>query len=997
MILSQLIFSNDKIYRKIAIIAAAAITSIVILDLLATRQILPIDSIAENIIFILTVFVAYGIGSLILFSWSNKITQEIRKKSLSINIVHYGTWMTQFLLLVIMTLIIFFNGPVLLNSSVYLISSISSTLVLGLISWKLFRWYRPNEKNLIILVYGLAAFTLGTSVAVDAYSKLILVQVIEEPTPVDATLQSSFLYRLEESGKILYQDIGKDITRIYLLPTVNISLYHYLNLIPITISFVFRWIATIMILKYHYQKIGHLSLILWIILYLPLVLYLVGKIPDFLELPSDYQYRFYFRILFRIGTIAGSVLFGLAFYIIGRHINSEKIKDYLASSAIGLTIVGLSLSTSALQQTYGIAGHSLILVSSYLFSLGLYASAVSLLHDLSLRRIIKRSTMELLNNIGKAEIEDKIRTKVIDVSKNHTNSMLNKTGIVTSFETKDINEYMNSFTKQIDMLYDVDEIIEKEKEILKSSFEYCACSRIGALKLGYYNYFDIFERINEKHLHRSHKGIKIVTSIDNTNLQIVKKFMESGVNVRHVKNMPPIDFALSDKEMIATLEKVRGEKTIKNLLVTNEPAYLEHFNSFFNELWNNGVDAKIRIGAIEEGIDSEGIEIIQDPFEVQKIGIELVNSANKEILIIFSTQNAFHRQEQIGMMQYLKKAIGRQVRIRILTPFDESITEMVETLDRTIMFGDNISSGPKQFEIRSIERQLQTRVTILIVDGRFSLVVELKDDSQKSSYEAMGVATYSNSKPTVISYVSIFESMWLLTELNQKLILQDRAQKEFVDIAAHELRTPIQPIIGLSEILSLKLDNPEHHQLVEGIIRNAKRLQRITEDILDVTRIESRSLRLNKQIINLVEVIREAIEDYSDHITENRKIIFSGTDVYIDADKEKILQVVSNLLNNALKFTRQGKIEASVEVIGSMAVTRIIDEGTGIDAAILPRLFTKFCTKSANGTGLGLYISKNIIQAHGGTMWGENNFDGTGATFYFSLPVVSSKMCLPDQ
>jgi len=135
-------------------------------------------------------------------------------------------------------------------------------------------------------------------------------------------------------------------------------------------------------------------------------------------------------------------------------------------------------------------------------------------------------------------------------------------------------------------------------------------------------------------------------------------------------------------------------------------------------------------------------------------------------------------------------------------PFDESITEMVETLDRNIMFGDNISSGPKQFEIRSIERQLQTRVTILIVDGRFSLVVELKDDSQKSSYEAMGVATYSNSKPTVISYVSIFESMWLLTELNQKLILQDRAQKEFVDIAAHELRTPIQPIIGLSEIKS---------------------------------------------------------------------------------------------------------------------------------------------------------------------------------------------------
>jgi signal transduction histidine kinase len=550
---------------------------------------------------------------------------------------------------------------------------------------------------------------------------------------------------------------------------------------------------------------------------------------------------------------------------------------------------------------------------------------------------------------------------------------------------------MNSFTKQIEILDDVNKIIDKEKEILKRSSEYCACSKIGSLKLGYYNYFDIFAQINEKHLDGSHKGVRIVTFIDENSLQIVNKFVECGVNVKHVKNMPPIDFALSDRELIATLEKMRDDKTIKNLLVTNDPAYLDHFHSFFNELWNNGVDAKIRIAAIQQGISSEGIEIIQDPFEIQKIGIELVNSATKEILIIFSTENAFHRQEQIGMMQYIEKAISRGVRIRILTPFDELITKTVEALDKTLMIRATTSLGSKQFEIRSIERQLRTRVTILVVDGRFSLVVELRDDSQKSSHEAMGVATYSNSKPTVISYVSIFESMWLLTELNQKLLFQDRAQKEFVDIAAHELRTPIQPIIGLAELLSLKLENPEHRQLIDGIIRNGKRLQRITEDILDVTRIESQSLRLNKQIFNLDEVIRETVEDYSDHFNENRKIIFNGIDVHVYADKEKILQVVNNLLNNALKFTRQGKIEVRVVVRGSMAITSIIDDGTGIDAAILPRLFTKFCSNSANGTGLGLYISKNIIQAHGGDMWGENNSNKPGATFQFSLPIANSR------
>ena len=212
-------------------------------------------------------------------------------------------------------------------------------------------------------------------------------------------------------------------------------------------------------------------------------------------------------------------------------------------------------------------------------------------------------------------------------------------------------------------------------------------------------------------------------------------------------------------------------------------------------------------------------------------------------------------------------------------------------------------------------------------------------------------------------------------------------------MAAHELRTPIQPILGLSGVLQSKIKDKELYALIDIIGRNAKRLQRLTEDILDVTRIESHSLRLRKEEFNLNDVIINCIND----ITTNRnydtkgkddvKILYEPRDIFLKADKERLSQVISNLLSNAFKFTTNGTISISSDKRDSQVEVMIKDTGTGIDQDLFLRLFTKFASKSYSGTGLGLFITKSIIEAHGGKIWAENNTDGNGATFTFNLPI----------
>ncbi|HZE77298.1 MAG TPA: HAMP domain-containing sensor histidine kinase [Nitrososphaeraceae archaeon] len=555
------------------------------------------------------------------------------------------------------------------------------------------------------------------------------------------------------------------------------------------------------------------------------------------------------------------------------------------------------------------------------------------------------------------------------------------------------------------------EILSYMKSIAENADEQSTCCSIGGMQLVYNSFFSEYKKIVDRSRGRKKesKGVRWITSIDKDSIDLIKIFLDSGMQVRHVKNLIHVDFAVDNKNFNATIDKMEGGKLMKSLLISNEPAYVSHYNSIFEEIWKNGIDATERIRDIEIGVDLADIEVIPNSAKAQERYMNIVRSAKEEILWIFPTVNAFIRQYNIGAISLGKEAAKeKNVRVRILMPTSSLIEQKVQELKEYCRSSNII-------DVRYIVQMSETKATILVVDRKVSLVMELKDDTKFSFYEAIGLSTYSNSKAGVLSYVAIFENLWKQLELyeqlvkaNEQLKVHDKMQKEFINIAAHELRTPIQPILGLSEIILSKTKDIEQAKLLEVVSRNAKRLQRLTEDLLDVSKIESQALKLNKNQFNLEDITRKILADFKTQLRSESKdkkikldfVSREKVDTFVYADKARIIQVIHNLLDNAIKFTKgQGNITVRVEnekVEGKeyksnhQVMVIIKDNGIGIDPQIMPRLFTKFATNSqTGGTGLGLFICKGIVQAHGGRIWAENNPNEKGASFYFSLPLTS--------
>jgi signal transduction histidine kinase len=225
-----------------------------------------------------------------------------------------------------------------------------------------------------------------------------------------------------------------------------------------------------------------------------------------------------------------------------------------------------------------------------------------------------------------------------------------------------------------------------------------------------------------------------------------------------------------------------------------------------------------------------------------------------------------------------------------------------------------------------------------------------------------------------------------LQQAVEQLKDHDRMQREFINVAAHELRTPTQAIIGYSDLFYLRPESRE--ESIKAIARNAERLESLTRDILDVTRIEGHRLELHKEKFDISEVVASTIDDIRRRVDDsNIKFEYNPRKIVVEADRMRISQVISNLLGNAVKFTKKGTVYISTENNDGQVVVSVKDTGLGIDPEIMPRLFSKFTSKSQTGTGLGLFISKSIIEAHGGRVWAENNRNGRGATVSFRLPL----------
>jgi signal transduction histidine kinase len=387
--------------------------------------------------------------------------------------------------------------------------------------------------------------------------------------------------------------------------------------------------------------------------------------------------------------------------------------------------------------------------------------------------------------------------------------------------------------------------------------------------------------------------------------------------------------------------------------------------------------------------------------------IDLAKSIEKEALLLCANSKAVLRSDKLGIIDYLieasaKRGAKKGATIRIICPLTVENSHVIKKIKE---------NAP---DIR-IQNSGGSHSGLFVVDKLKFMRFELKEPRSEEFSEAIGFVVYSNSKVGVDSSEAFFELLWNENVQYEKLREYERLKEvqkmkdEFINIAAHELRTPIQPILGLSEVLHAKIKDTEQRQLLYTITRNAKRLQRLTDDILDVTRLESQSLKLNKEKFDINKKILNVIKDVEKQISDSNKLKILFTEpreaIFVDADKGRIYQVIANLLNNAIKFTKEGTILISAKVtqknggnkeeegrdygISSSrhVIVSVKDSGAGIDPEIEPRLFTKFATKSFSGTGLGLFISKSIIEVHGGKIWAENNPDGKGATFAFSLPI----------
>jgi signal transduction histidine kinase len=498
------------------------------------------------------------------------------------------------------------------------------------------------------------------------------------------------------------------------------------------------------------------------------------------------------------------------------------------------------------------------------------------------------------------------------------------------------------------------------------------------------------EPIRQAYLELKKRGTKIrfVTEITKENIHYCRQMMQIA-EMRHLDGIKG-SFSIADGTDYAGVANTQEAQPITQLMVSNVRAFVEQQQYFFETLWRMAMPAEQRMRVIERGIEPARINVIQNPREALSKAWQLISSSREEVLLMFSTSNGFRRQLKMGGIGPVQEAAQRGVDIRILIPAHEEIDESF----------NQVRAALPTANLRRLDKNLETQITILVIDKEQLMVFELRDDAAESSYEAVGVSIYSNSKSIVSSYAAILESLWNQSNLYERIKMHDKMQQEFINVAAHELRTPIQPLLGLADLLEQESCHSNGKieismEDLDMIVRNARRLERLASNILEASRIESRSLKLNTEIIDLSQKIHNVIADMRQSVQsdDSLKIVFEPKNttepILVAADWSRIFEVMSNLLSNAIKFTKEGTIHVAVEANDGQAKVTVKDTGEGIDPEIFPKLFNKFTTKSERGTGLGLYLSKGIIEAHGGRIWADNNSDGKGAKFTFTLPIAN--------
>lgn len=491
-------------------------------------------------------------------------------------------------------------------------------------------------------------------------------------------------------------------------------------------------------------------------------------------------------------------------------------------------------------------------------------------------------------------------------------------------------------------------------------------------------------------------SIRCITEITKENVEDCIKLMDLVTELRHMDGMKG-GIAITDTEYMATTV-LQKATPLSEVIYSSEEEVVAQGQYVFDTFWNNAILANKKIKEITEGIQIEVIKTTMDSIFYKKKLSDLLDSAQKEVLFIISSVNENFRQLDNGTFQKLKeiKDKNSQISIRILTPFSDKLKEIYAS-----------QLNAEDFCIRYITTF--SEISILIVDRKYSLISETKNDLEKKLERAIGMITYTNSAPTVTTYGMIFDILWKQTDLYQQLENNNRIHKEFVDIIIHELSNPIHLINGFTQHLLDETKNIQEKEMLFKIISHTKNLKFLIKNLSELTSIEANIYSLKKEYFDINKLIFDIIDDFKLNLyTMKKNILFEfesqSQENIVFADPRKISQVLSNLINNSCKFVPKvgGLISISVErkKISSvsnenqkrqrMTCITIRDNGEGLDPNIMPILFSKFKTYATVGTGLGLYISKNIIDSHGGRIFATNNINSKGASFSFTLPIDDS-------
>src|SRR5579875_3263641 len=531
-----------------------------------------------------------------------------------------------------------------------------------------------------------------------------------------------------------------------------------------------------------------------------------------------------------------------------------------------------------------------------------------------------------------------------------------------------------SSSERTEILFGQHDVLEKWKQCAfntRNEIDIYADSGSSLETLGFKNYLEILNYLKKKGVR-----IRYITEISKANLQFCKSLMGVIQEFRHLDGIRGA-FGVTDDEFLATATP-QEIKPVSHAIYTNAKQLVQVQKHIFETLWNRSILAERKLKELEQGMEPEFFEVINDQQQSTELIATLANSAMNEVLLVLPRSRTMVSLYKLGIFDQLMEASKKRIKIRIICPINNENGELVKYLH----------SNYPHINILNVT---EGEMGLFLVDNSKFFISEVREEMAKEFSKTSGFGLFSNSISLIQSIRLFFELLWKSDELNEKLKDHERLQAEFINIASHEIKTPIQSILTYPELLQ---SEPEKKQTnVDAIQRNALRLKLLSNNLLDMTRIQSKTLVIRKEKFDLTHLVSSIVEDFGYQLKSmppDSIVVMSFSNpgqVFVEADKERVTQIVTNLIHNALKFTREGKIAVTLRKGKEEVEISIRDTGVGIDPDIMSSLFTKFATKHHSGTGVGLYISKSIVEAHGGRIWGRNNSDGPGATFAFTLPI----------